>query len=227
MKALYYILMAAQSLLFISIWTFLNRYVIYKGPFPRVRRFTRYNSTVYSALSVVLMLLILLPPHDGMVARRLYHISKFWEYVDILGVCAAGGSIDLHFAFYHLTAPWYTFFRVLQHPEGWWIFAAANTAHHVLMYAYFAGVHELRHVLDDTGFLQLVFGIAVDAWLVVRKTSQLETPVWPNVFGVALLGTYMVLWMRELRTTRREKIAHMEKELSSLRLSQASLDRSG
>lgn len=197
MESIYLIGMIVQSLVFVTLWTLLHQYITIHGPISQARKFTQVNSTIYSAVSLFLMLLIVASPAQGL-ARHLYHISKFWEYIDILGVCAAGSSIDLHFGFHHLTTPWYTFFRVLQHHEGWWAFAAANTGHHVLMYAFFGGATGLRPVLDMTGFLQLLIGIATDLQLIRHKMVRSDGPLWPNILGATLLSTYLMLWMREM-----------------------------
>lgn len=225
MNALYLCLMTAQSLAIIKLWTLLDRHVAEHGPFPTVRRYIRLNSVIYSVASLILMLLILLSPHEDL-PRHLYHASKFWEYVDILSDCAIGRTMDFHLGFYRLTIPWFTFFRVLQHHEGWWVFGAANAGHLVLTYAYLGGVKELRYVLDDTAFLQLILGIGVDGWLVIRKSSRNEAPVWPNVLGAALLGTYLILWMRESRMRRRGQNLRRVKEVLELQLHHASATKS-
>lgn len=106
--------------LFLATWSLTAVLTHHLGPSPRVAaRFTRYNSRFYSFASFVLLLFILspVPEHDGL-ARTAYHLSKMYEYVDILGVCAAGGAVGPHFWFHHLTTPWLTFVRVLPGGEG-------------------------------------------------------------------------------------------------------------
>jgi GNS1/SUR4 family len=66
--------------------------------------------------------------------RHLYHYSKFYEYLDVLLLIlqGAGDRLGLHFAFHHLTTPWYTALRVLRDYGGWGLFAGLNAAHHLL-----------------------------------------------------------------------------------------------
>ncbi|OBT92629.1 hypothetical protein VE01_09811 [Pseudogymnoascus verrucosus] len=101
-------LMLSQSALFITLWLTVRRHVSLHGPIPGARTLTTINSWFY-------------------------HASKFYEYVDILNVLASGGEIDLHFGVHHLTTMYMTYARVLHHSEGWCVFAALNTAHHVLI----------------------------------------------------------------------------------------------
>lgn len=203
-------LMLLQTTIFVAAWVVLKRYVSKNGPISQARTFTKINSWFYSVASFGLMVLALSPSRDT-EARRLYHLSKFYEYVDILGVLAGGGAIDLHFGFHHLTTPYFTFFRVLEHGQGWQIFGAANTFHHVLMYAYFGGASFLRPLLDTTGFVQLLAGIATDLWIVYRDIGSSEELVWPNLFGAGLLSTYLVLWFRDLKIRRISKDRQQEK----------------
>ncbi|KAI0458245.1 hypothetical protein F5B21DRAFT_460324 [Xylaria acuta] len=193
-------IMVLQSLCFITVWLVIDRRVSHHGPISGARALNRVHSCVYSAVSAVLLYLTLSTNHDS-TARTLYHISKFWEYIDVLTVRAGGGCIDLHFGFHHLTTPYLTFFRVLRNSEGWRTFAALNTAHHTLMYAYFGGVAFLRPLLDFTGCVQLVIGIGVEARVLWSREAH-ELQVWPHVFAAGLLGSYLVLWAREMRMRR-------------------------
>jgi hypothetical protein len=71
---------------------------------------------------------------DALLPRLVYHYSKFYEYLDIFLVILQGKSnmIGLHFAFHHLTTPWYTTMRVARHFRGWQVFAWLNAFHHAL-----------------------------------------------------------------------------------------------
>jgi hypothetical protein len=178
--------MLAQTAAFIVIWILLRRRVSRRGPIPSASSFCKFHNRSYSAASLLLLLLVLSPDHDS-VARRAYHYSKFYEYLDILSVCAAGGQINLHFGFHHLTTSYLTFFRVVNENEpgrGWVVFAASNTFHHVLMYAYFGGVAFIKPVLPWTGGLQLLNGILTELALLrekqLRGTGIAETK-WPLV----------------------------------------------
>lgn len=189
--------MLLQTILFVSAWRRLHCHVQTRGPIPGAARVTRINSQAYAVASLVLLVLILSPSHNPL-ARRLYHASKFYEYVDIFNVRASGGAIDLHFGFHHLTTCYLTFFRVIYNSEGWKPFAAVNAFHHALMYAYFGGVQFPRPVLPWTGALQLVVGIMMEIWVTRRKVMTGEELVWPNVLSGCLLCTYLILSTREI-----------------------------
>ncbi|KAK1763370.1 hypothetical protein QBC33DRAFT_550008 [Phialemonium atrogriseum] len=204
-------LMLLQSLVFLLTWASIDCYVSRHGPIPQARTVTKVNSWLYSAVSFVLVVLILSPSHDKL-ARHLYHASKFYEYVDIMGVRAGGKSIDLHFAFHHSTTPYLTYFRVLQHSEGWKPFAAMNAFHHVLMYAYLGGASLFRPMLDVTGSAQLLVGIASDMWVVYGKFASGQGVLWPNILSMMLLGTYFSLWVRDLKIRARDRSPTQEKK---------------
>ncbi|OBT73945.1 hypothetical protein VF21_07418 [Pseudogymnoascus sp. 05NY08] len=195
--------MLSQSAFFITLWLTLHRHVSLHGPIPGARTLATINSWFYALVSVGLLAITLSPSHD-LLARRLYHASKFYEYVDILNVLASGGGIDLHFGVHHLTTMYMTYARVLHHSEGWRIFAALNTAHHVLMYAFFGGATWVRPVLPWTGAVQLLVGITTDFWVGKKKMERGEE-VWPNFVGGGILATYFVLFLRDLELRRRER----------------------
>lgn len=189
--------MISQSIVFVFIWVSLHFYVVYRGPFRGAHIIMKLNSLFYSFLSLILLILLLSPSHDNL-ARRLYHASKFYEYVDIINVRAMGSSIGLHFGFHHLTTPYLTFFRVLGHSKGWKIFAALNVFHHFLMYAYFGGVAWVRPVLPLTGTVQLVVGIMVECWILKEKLVKGESDMMPNWIAAGILSAYLVLNTRDL-----------------------------
>jgi len=189
-------LMLLQSGLFVATWTAVDVFVNRHGPVSAFRGITSFNSRFYSLVSV-LLLVATLAPSLGDTARKCYHISKFYEYVDIINVRASGGQIGLHFGFHHLTTPYFTFFRVLQHHRRWEVFAALNAFHHVLMYAYFGGLQAVRPVLDWTGQAQLIIGIAVEAWCIGEARAAGDA-LWPHVFGGGLLSGYLCLSVRDL-----------------------------
>lgn len=191
-------LMLFQSGLFATGWTILNRYVAVHGSIKGARRLTKINSRLYSVASLILFFLIVLPKSQQL-AQTLYHASKFYEYIDIANVIAIGGDIDLHFGFHHLTTPYLTYFRVIQHNEGWRVFAALNALHHTIMYAYFGGASIMRVILPFTGTLQLIVGLLVESWLIQAKHQRGLQPVWPNTLCFSLLLAYLILWTQELR----------------------------
>ncbi|KAK3307370.1 uncharacterized protein B0T15DRAFT_510652 [Chaetomium strumarium] len=211
--------MALQSLLYLSVWGLTSLYVRLNGSSKTIApTFMKYNNRLYSLASLVLLLLILLsgmnPQYDA-TARTLFHASKFYEYLDILSVTAAGGSVNLHFGFHHLTTPWLTFVRVLpdspRSHAGWRWFAAANTAHHALMYAYFGGwaqTQRMREILLWTGEVQLWIGMLTDGWVVSERLvarGEGDDDVWRLMVSAGLLGTYFILNRRELREKEREE----------------------
>lgn len=196
-------LMISQSLVFILTYLSLHFFVSRHGPIRGASTLIKINSWFYSAASLTLFILMLFPSHD-LLARRLYHASKFYEYVDILNVRAAGGSIDLHFGFHHLTTPYLTYSRVLEHSASWRPFAMLNAFHHTLMYAFFGGAAGLRSLLPWTGCLQLLVGIAVEGWL-VRGRMRSEEDAGPNWLAGCLLTAYLVLFTRDLVLRSREE----------------------
>jgi hypothetical protein len=189
---------ALQTLIFVLIWTFLHRHVATCGPITIARRISRFHNILYSSFNVPLLILVLSStPHNDHLARRIYHLTKSYEYLDILTVCASGSPIALHFAVHHLTTPWLTLCRVLSNSDRWKLGAALNVAHHVIMYAYFGGLTAVRRVLPVTGMLQLVVGLMVEV-VVVREKILRGREVWPNVFAMGLALTYLGLFVREL-----------------------------
>lgn len=194
-------LMLLQTAFFILVWFSLHRHVQTNGPIRGASQVTKINSILYAIASLALLVLITSPSHEP-VAQQLYHASKFYEYVDILNVRASGGNIDLHFGFHHLTTCYLTFMRVIHNSYGWKPFAALNTFHHALMYAYFGGVQFPRPVLPWTGAIQLVVGAAVEIWIIKDKLEAGQGLIWPNAASGCLLTAYLILSTRELLMRR-------------------------
>ncbi|KAK3331315.1 hypothetical protein B0H66DRAFT_546306 [Apodospora peruviana] len=229
--------MITATLAFTTIWSGLNVFVKLcgGGPLPGASTFTRYNSRLYSLLSYGLLVVIVRSwpsssqSYRTTTAEWLYHMSKFYEYIDIFNVIASGGTVSLHFGWHHLTTSWLTWARVLpstdtsiggSNNEGWRWFAAANAVHHVLMYAYFGGLGAVRPLLPYTGQIQLILGILVDVWIIykrVMKGVDGHVVVWPYVFSMGLLSTYLVLNSRELaaaeRVSRKKRVKDTSKEV--------------
>lgn len=196
---------------FVFLWSTLRGYVSRNGPFSLARSLTRLNSLAYAAFSLALGFFILddvfhfdmyrdsqfrfLSPQTEDLAY-VYHMSKFYEYIDVFNLVAAGTVIGPHMAFHHLTTPFYTYFRVLNASE-WQVFAGLNCFHHFWMYAYFGGVTAFRPILPITGWLQLIAGIAVDVRYLATYGS--EAPESTNrAIGVLLLARYAMLFYEEL-----------------------------
>lgn len=190
--------MFLQTATFVSVWAAIHRHVTRHGPITVARKVVLVNSWFYSLASAALLALMFIPRYQD-TARKLYHASKFYEYVDILGVRAGGGDIDLHFAVHHLTTPYLTYVRVLHYSHGWRVVAALNAFHHVLMYAYFGGAGFLRPALPVTGTIQLLVGLGGEAWIWWHKKIDGEQPLWPHEFVLGLLTLYLVLWIRDLK----------------------------
>ncbi|KAL3439856.1 hypothetical protein BJX65DRAFT_315349 [Aspergillus insuetus] len=214
------------TLLCITTWLSLQLYVCHYGRISLARPIIKFNSWIYTIVSFF-MFLIIITEHDfptgtgintevhiffsSASTSYIYHLSKFYEFLDILLVSAAGSPINLHFAFHHLTTPYLTFIRFLPSPannnnDGWRAFAAANTFHHVLMYAYFGGASVLRPILPVTGTLQLLVGIAVDLVVGCRRYRAGDAggdgASWTYFASAGLLGAYFVLHLRDLRARR-------------------------
>ncbi|KAK2758212.1 hypothetical protein FQN54_004056 [Arachnomyces sp. PD_36] len=202
-----------------------TRYVRIHGPIPLASKIMKFHNYSYSLLSLIFFLtlisgsissflrdapagetwwwrwmLLMRGENEGKGMewmRYIYHYSKFYEYQDALYVLANGGEVHLHFGFHHLTTPYLTYSRVLQNSTGWELFAALNTFHHALMYAYFGGMSAFRPILPYTGFLQLVLGVAGEVYIIDHKISSGE-PIWSNLVAAGLLTAYFGLFVREL-----------------------------
>ncbi|KAF3403361.1 hypothetical protein DPV78_004422 [Talaromyces pinophilus] len=200
----------ASTIFFVLAWLTTDRFVSYNGPVSFARTLIKINSWQYSFISFVLFLSIVLTrdsPYSSW-PRQAYHLSKFYEYIDILLVRASGGIIDLHFGFHHLTTPYFTYSRVIQHHLGWEIFAAFNTIHHILMYAFFGGAGFFRPILPWTGVLQLVAGVATELGILwIRwdfwRIRDIPDSILPNIIAVCLLSIYLVLFARDLSARKR------------------------
>ncbi|OJD13463.1 hypothetical protein AJ78_06074 [Emergomyces pasteurianus Ep9510] len=141
--------------------------------------------------------------------RYIYHLSKIYEYIDILLVLATGGQIGWHFGFHHLTTPYLSYIRVLHHHAGWRLLASLNTLHHVFMYSYFGGIASFRRLLPFTGFLQLVVGLMGEGVILYNKSNNRKSvgdvAMWPHLVSMALFGTYLVLFAFELMELARKQ----------------------
>lgn len=203
---------------FVFLWSTLRGYVERHGPLSLslARHTTRLNNQLYAVFSLGLAGLILndMLPSGG--TKRIetfglsssdlayvYHLSKFYEYVDVFNLVAAGHPIGPHMAFHHLTMPFLTFFRVL-HATTWEVFALLNCLHHFFMYAYFGGVFWFRRVLPVTGWLQLAAGIGIDVYYLV--TNGREAPeAFNRAVSVLLLTRYALLFYEELKSGSQQK----------------------
>ncbi|KAF2452636.1 hypothetical protein BDY21DRAFT_358734 [Lineolata rhizophorae] len=213
-----------STLIFIPTAVLLRHHVSHHGPFRVAPTIIKLNSRLYSLFSLLLFLALLPPPvsplpaFDDSTLRYAYHVSKLYEYVDVFNVLAAGGSIGAHFGFHHLTTPYLTYVRTLNHaePRGWRVVAMLNAAHHAIMYAYFGGVWSakwLRMVLPWTGFAQLAVGIVGELYIILGSGSagNENEEVWRNMVSLGLLACYFVLFVMEMTALRKNKDADSEK----------------
>lgn len=220
------------SWIFIPCWLLVRDHVRQRGPIKVARKLMFYHNIFQVLLSIFIVITILisilsqftspelLPPilaavqrHDSFLPRYTYHLSKTYEYLDIIlfvlnGGHTGKGDVDLHFVLHHLTTPYLGFFRFLNHYEGWRVFALLNATHHAFMYAFFGGAKQLHVVLQYTRYIQLVVGMACDVWVAKEKT-KMGVEIWPNVFSAGLLTMYLVLLAREIAIRRAAK--EMEK----------------
>lgn len=202
----------SSTFVFVITALMIGKYCQSYGPLRFASSITRSNSQCYAVFSLLLLLLILASPwspETDRIGRYAYHTSKFYEYIDIINVLASGGSINLHFAFHHLTTPYFTLFRVV--PEfpvsrGWQLFAALNAFHHTLLYGFLGGWTSVKDVLPWTQHLQLLAGIAGEAYFAFSEGAE----AWRNAFAGGLLVCYLVLYHRMRRLDAQAEAAQMK-----------------
>lgn len=191
------------SLFLLLAWTAVDVYVTRYGPLSGTRSLTKVHNWFYAAVSLVMLVRILNTDDskDSFTIRYIFHLSKFYESIDILLVCASGSQISDSLAFHHFTTPYLTYLRYVNHHGGWRPFAVLNNFHHLLVYTFFArgkgGGVLLRSVLPYTGILQLIVSVWVDVMYGLDKyyDGGLE-PWWPNLGAIALVGGYFVLFFQ-------------------------------
>ena len=191
---------------FVFLWSTLRGYVSRNGPLSFARPLTRFNSQAYALFSLALAYLIVndvfhFQDIEGFKSSDLayiYHISKFYEYLDVFNLVASGTAIGSHMAFRHLTMPFLTYFRVLN-ASDWQLFAFLNCFHHFWMYSYFGGVSSFRPVLPLTGWLQLGAGIAPDIYYIVTQGQPEAAESKNRAISIMLLARYAMLFYEELK----------------------------
>jgi hypothetical protein len=202
---------------FVFLWTTLRGYIQRNGALSIARTTTTLNSQLYAIFSLGLASLILndvfqFYPVDAVKSQDLayiYHLSKFYEYVDIFNLVADGKVIGPHMAFHHLTTPFLTHFRVLN-ASDWQLFAFLNCFHHFWMYGYFGGVKVFRPILPVTGWVQLIAGIGLDVfWLSQNRDAPEATN---RAVSVLLLTRYAMLFYQELKTGSQQSSAKVAKK---------------
>ncbi|KIW86843.1 uncharacterized protein Z519_12629 [Cladophialophora bantiana CBS 173.52] len=192
---------------FVFLWSTLRGYVARNGPFSVARPVTRLNSQVYALFSLALAYLILNDVFHFQDLQQvvkssdlayIYHLSKFYEYIDVFNLVAAGTPINPHMAFHHITTPFLTHFRVLN-ASDWQLFAFLNCFHHFWMYAYFGGVTAFRPILRVTGWVQLIAGIGMDVYYFASQ-GQGAPEARNRAIGIMILTRYAMLYYEEIKT---------------------------
>ncbi|EXJ61871.1 hypothetical protein A1O7_02301 [Cladophialophora yegresii CBS 114405] len=205
---------------FVFLWSMLRGYVSRNGPFSFARPFTRLNNQLYALFSLALAYFILndvfhfseLDGIDSSDLAYICHLSKFYEYIDVFNLVAAGTEIGPHMAFHHITTPFLTYFRVLN-ASDWHLFAFLNCFHHFWMYSYFGGVSSFRSILPLTGWMQIGAGIALDVYYCA--TQGREAPEAKNrAISIMLLARYAMLFYEELKgsNAKRKKEEKIEQK---------------
>lgn len=236
---------------FLFIWGLLRQYITKNGPQPIAAAVASVNNQVYALFSASLSYLLIqsyitsqsiIPGQETTVSlpfnfsipylnqstftvsnlALIYHYSKIYEYIDVFLLLAQGKVVGEHVAFHHLSAPYLTYFRVLNcSGEDWRVFALANTVHHTVVYSYFGGLGYgwLRSIKACTGWAQLVLGIGADAWWMyktkighelgaVESPTKQEGETTNRAIALLLLLRYAMLRWAEANVGR----AGMSKE---------------
>src|SRR5208282_3942192 len=122
----------------------------------------RLNNQAYAFFSAILCLSIFLArhPESQLKLGYIYHLSKFYEFLDIYLFLLSGYIPNAHFAIHHATTPLITADSVIGHAAQEWRWPAiTNTLHHFFMYSFFGGRREFGRLLPITGTAQLAVGI--------------------------------------------------------------------
>lgn len=163
----------------------------------------RINSTIYALFSLILGICMLLPqPIDSLKnLGYIYHLSKFYESIDIFLFLLSGNIPNLHFVVHHATTPILTMDAVIgRPPRDWRLCAIANLLHHTFIYAYFGGYTAFRPVLVYSGSLQLGLGIAACARAAFITGGQ------HGVIGLVLYTSYALLYIKELQDSKKKLV---------------------
>ena len=210
-----------STTIFVPLWVLLRRHVRAHGPIPHALAMLQIHNAIQVVVAVYLIattilstvdpssfpeplqpMVVVIQAHNSFLPRYSYHLSKAYEYVDVILFVSKGGhtgkaDIDLHFGFHHLTTPYLTYFRFLHNYDGWRILLLLNAVHHTLMYAFFAGVSWTYGFLPFTGYLQLIVGMLYGLWIAKGKMERGQD-VRADIFAAGLLVCYFVLHTREM-----------------------------
>jgi len=168
--------------------------------FPLAKFAHRINNNAYAIFSLMLYLALLLT-HQADIQQKLgciYHLSKFYEALDIYLFLLSGYFPNAHFAVHHSTTPVLTADSVIGHPASdWRLPAILNTLHHFFLYSFFGGRAKFRKILPITGTAQLVVGI----WK--AGGTVMETGGERGTIAFSLYLVYAVLYAKELRDAKK------------------------
>ena len=92
------------STAFLAFQSLTQYYVQEHGPIAPARTLITLNSRLYALFSLALAIAIACSGSEGAAkCAYIYHVSKFYEYIDVLLLQAQGISIGEHMTFHHLT----------------------------------------------------------------------------------------------------------------------------
>lgn len=169
--------------------------------YPLAKTLQRINNNLYSLFSLALALSLVLVPSNSRQLARIYHLSKFYESIDIYLFLLSGYTPNLHFAIHHATTPIITYYSVLEREREWWIWSAvANLIHHTFMYAAFGGWKSFRGLLVYTGSTHLAIGLC-SSIMYVYYTGAVS-----GLIPICGYCAYMVLYVKELRDAGAEAL---------------------
>jgi hypothetical protein len=162
----------------------------------------RLNNQAYTIFSAILCLSILLTRHPESQRKLgyIYHLSKFYESLDIYLFLLSGYIPSAHFAIHHATTPLITADSVIGYAAQEWRWPAiTNALHHFFMYSFYGGRREFRRLLPITGTTQLAVGI----WK--AGTIAVATSGGKGSIALGLYLVYATLYAKELRDSKREE----------------------
>ena len=164
--------------------------------YPYAKLLHRFNNRMYSVFSLVLGISLLLG-HSHSTYGYIYHLSKFYESIDIFLFLLSGYIPNLHFAVHHATTAVVTMDAVINQPRHQWLWCAAtNLLHHTFMYAMFGGYTIFKPILPFTASVQLGLGLTTSAATAYNSEGK------RGLISLALYGTYIILYVKELRDLR-------------------------
>lgn len=159
----------------------------------------RVNNRIYAVFSLLLGVLMVFG-YSTETYGYIYHLSKFYESIDIFLFLLSGYMPNLHFAVHHATTAIVTMDAVINQPCDRWLWCAVtNLLHHTFMYAMFGGYTIFKSILPFTASLQLGVGLTVSAATAYNSEGK------RGLISLTLYGTYIVLYIKELRDLRQSQ----------------------